>query len=452
MTTNKADIEKHVLKQITPTPKDRQQLETVIKKLVNDVEKEITKQNLPITCELVGSTAKDTYLKNNLDIDLFLLFPTTMQWEKLTEHGLAIGRSLLKNTEECYAEHPYLRGDYQSYKTEIVPCYQIESASQKLSAVDRTPLHTKYIKEHLVESQKKEVRLFKQFLTGIGCYGAEAEVEGFSGYLCELLILKYDTVHNLLHHAQQWHYGEVLSLNRGEFPVFDTPLVFIDPVDVTRNVASALSKETYDLFVTACNAYLEKPRITFFFPNEITPWSLDKIKKATKQLHLIGLKFTKPNIISENLYPQVRKAVRSVTDVCERYDFKLDDVHYYIDESAVYIILFPQERKLPKTKVHMGPPVHRKKNAEEFTKKWTHDSRMIQKPFKKDNRWYVEITREYTDIIDLLNDHVNTLSLGKHIDEIVQKDFSIVEHNELIQNNLRIFWTAYLDKKMTWER
>ena len=68
------DIEKHVLKKITPIASERHRLKSVITKLTKDVHEEIQKRNLPITSELVGSTAKDTYLRNNLDIDLFLLF------------------------------------------------------------------------------------------------------------------------------------------------------------------------------------------------------------------------------------------------------------------------------------------------------------------------------------------------------------------------------------------
>ena len=40
--------------------------------------------------------------------------------------ALSIGRTFLKNTEESYAEHPYLRGYHKSYYVELVPCYKIE--------------------------------------------------------------------------------------------------------------------------------------------------------------------------------------------------------------------------------------------------------------------------------------------------------------------------------------
>lgn len=445
-------IKKQVLKKIVPSPKERKELEQIIEDLKVTVEKEIEKSKLTISLELVGSTAKDTYLRNNLDIDLFLLFPTNASREDLQEIGLSVGRSILKDKEECFAEHPYIRGYFKGYKTEIVPCYKIELASQKLSAVDRTPLHTKYVKEHLLESQKREVRLFKQFLRGIGCYGAEAEVEGFSGYLCEILILKFSTFQEVMLNSQNWQHGKKLSLTEVKSPGFDTPLIFIDPVDNERNVSSALSEEKFDLFLTACKKYIKKPLITFFFPNKIKPWPIEKIKKETGTRKFIGLKFKKPDIISENLYPQVRKAVRSIKELCERYDFTILASRFYIDDNEVYIILCPEKRTLSKTTLHMGPPVKLKENVDEFIQKWIKNPRMIKKPFEQDERLYVEIKREYTDIKDLLKDQVKNLSLGKHIDKIVQKDFAILELEGIITDKLRTFWTEYFDSKMPWER
>ncbi|RLF50236.1 MAG: CCA tRNA nucleotidyltransferase, partial [Thermoplasmata archaeon] len=286
------EIEQQIINKITPTKKDREKLEKTIEEIHEKIEEEVKKKKLPVKIELVGSTAKDTYLKDNLDIDFFLLFPLSFSKNEIAKHVLSIGKKILIKTEESYAEHPYIRGYYKKYKVEIVPCYQIEKAIQKLSAVDRTPLHTRYIKENLEEKQKKEVRLLKQFLKGINCYGAEAEIEGFSGYLCELLILKYGSFRKLIQQAQHWKPGETLMLtfNDKQHPVFDTPLTFIDPVDSNRNVASALSKEKFELFTKACQEYLKKPSITFFFPNPVKPWSIKEIKNKIikEKMYFIG--------------------------------------------------------------------------------------------------------------------------------------------------------------------
>ena len=144
MTQLSDDIERKVLGLVAPSPDDRRELEDIIQELIELVKQEIKKRKLPVSIELVGSTAKDTYLKNSLDIDLFLLFPTAISKGDIARNALSIGRLLLKNTEECYAEHPYIRGYFKDRKVEIVPSYKVENASQKLSAVDRTPLHTRY--------------------------------------------------------------------------------------------------------------------------------------------------------------------------------------------------------------------------------------------------------------------------------------------------------------------
>ncbi len=450
------DIKRKVLELVAPSPDDRRELEDIIQELIELVGQEIKKRKLPVSIELVGSTAKDTYLKNSLDIDLFLLFPTAISKENIARNALLIGRLLLKNTEECYAEHPYIRGYFKDRKTEIVPCYKIENASQKLSAVDRTPLHTEYVKKYLSKPQRHEVRLLKQFLKGIGCYGAEAEVEGFSGYLCEILIIRYESFENLVQSAQGWKHGKKLVLSDDNHQSFDTPLTFIDPVDSDRNVASALSKEKFKLFVKACKEYLKYPRITFFFPNEIQPWSLDKIKsEIQKQKCLyVGVVFSKPGIIVENLYPQIRKAARSISEACERYGFTIFDTTFHIEESnnLIFIVVKTKNELISKTLVHMGPPVKLEKNVRDFILKWEGNPRMIKKPYEKNGRFYVEIKREFRNIKDFLRDQVKNLSMGKHLDEIVNERYDIVEIDDLLKENLQIFWTSYLDGQMTWDR
>lgn len=445
-------IEITVLKKITPTPAEKKQLADIITSLKNKVMKEINKTRIPITIELVGSIAKDTFIRTAVDIDLFLLFPPTTPREILEEKGLIIGRAILKEQEECFAEHPYVRGLFKGYKTEIVPCYKIEDASQKLSAVDRTPLHTRYIEEHLKESQKKDVRLFKQFLKGIGCYGAEAEIEGFSGYLTEIIVLKYGTFQHLIQQVQQWKYGEKLALQPGGYPDFTTPLSFIDPVDPERNVASAVSNEKFNLLIQACKEYQKNPRLTFFFPNELKPKSLQEIKKEIGTREYIGVRFPKPEIIPENLYPQIRKAVRVIRELCEQYGFTIIDATFAVEKNDVYIILQPTTKTISKTVLHPGPPVSLKRNADDFLKKWRDNRKTIQKPFEKENRWYVEIEREYIEIQELLEEHVRQLSLGKNINGDISKKLTIVNTNDLLTENLQLFWTGYLDLRRTWER
>ncbi len=451
------ETERKVLEKISPTEEYRIKLKEILKEIKIEINKEIEKRNLPVEIILVGSIAKDTYLMNNMDIDFFLCFPTNFAKEKISENSLSIGKNILEKTEESYAEHPYIRGYFKNYYVEIVPCYKIENAKQKLSAVDRTPLHTEYIVKNLKETQKKEVRLFKQFLKGINCYGAEAQIQGFSGYLCEILILYYDSFENLIKNASKWKKGKKISLEKNTEVIhdFDTPLVFIDPVDPERNVASALIYEKFKLFKKASKEYLKKPKIKFFFPNPVEPWPLEKIEKEIEKqdAKYIGVRINKPDMIDENLYPQIRKAENSIKDACKRNDFKIQDSKFFIDgkNKDIYIIFKTDKEDLSKTRIHQGPPLKMGKNVKDFREKWKNNDRLVKFITEK-NRINVEIKRRYARIEDFLEDNLSDLSLGSKLDKVANRKFEILERKNLIKNELRLFWAEYLDNKYSWER
>jgi tRNA nucleotidyltransferase (CCA-adding enzyme) len=449
-------IEREVLKKITPAKKDRMKLEKTITALIKKVNENLIKHQQKALIELVGSTAKDTYLKDNLDIDLFIIYPPIETEEKIAQTTLQIGRNILNDTEECYAEHPYIRGDFLGFKVELVPCYQITDASEKISAVDRTPLHTKYVKKHLEEKQKQDVRLLKQFLTGIGCYGAEAEIQGFSGYLCELLIIKFHSFHNLLSHVKKWKKGIKITLTDHPIPDFEDPLVFIDPVDKDRNVAAAVVLQTFQRFITASNDYLHQPKETFFFPKQTKPWSLNQIKKTLnkQEASYIGIKFEKPKIIKENLYPQIRKACTAIQKQSIEEEFSIYDIRFYIDNKSnlIYIIIKTSEKPLSETFAHRGPPIKLKKNTKEFIEKWKDNPATVKPPVQQNGRTFVTVKREYRYIKNYLQDNLPLFSLGKHLDAIVYNKYEILSLNELIKPDLQMFWTSYLEDKKPWER
>jgi len=447
------EIKKEVLSRITPSKEDHDAMFQKIDRLIVLVKEQLKSCSVSADVELVGSTAKGTYLVGNMDVDVFLVFDRSVKRSVLATTALSIGRSLLSDTEECYAEHPYIRGVFEGLKCEIVPCYRIGSADELVSAVDRTPLHTSYVLEHLSLKQRDEVRLLKQFLKGIGCYGAEAEVEGFSGYLCEILILRFGSFDNVLLDAMSWSEKVKLSLSDESFSGFDGPLIFIDPVDSNRNVASALSVHRFEVFVKAACEYVKKPLLSFFFPSEVVPWSCEKILSELGSFCVVGLCFPKPSdLIAENLYPQVRKSLKSIVELAERFDFVVDDSLYAIGDDTVYLILFVDETVLSKTRIHVGPPVAVEKNATDFKKKWQQDERTVRGPWVEDGRLFVEIKREYQDISSLLKNEVVVASLGKDLDAVIREKMMVCSMKDLVVEDLRRFWTLVLDDRFSWER
>ena len=182
---------------VEPTEDEKARLLEAADSAISEIKKETDKIDGRIKPALLGSASRDTWLREEKDLDIFLIFPLEYEKKQLEEIVTGIGNKVLKDVTKRYAEHPYVRGKYEDFDIEIVPCYGVDSPQNLKSAVDRTPFHAAFVGEH-VRGKENEVRLLKQFLKGIGCYGAEARVEGFSGYLCELLVIKYGSFEEVL--------------------------------------------------------------------------------------------------------------------------------------------------------------------------------------------------------------------------------------------------------------
>lgn len=444
----KKDIEKGILKTIKPSAEENQRIQQVS----NDIKEKILVQRNKVpyafTALLVGSIAKGTYLSGNLDIDLFILFDPQVPLKHLEKFGLQIGKKVLPKWTIQYANHPYVRGTYKGFQVDIVPCYKVDHPSKKISAVDRTPFHTNYVIKHLKENEKDEVRLLKKFLQGIDCYGAEEKIRGFSGYLAELLIIYYHSFQNLVSSCQHWSFGEFFNLDEGEHDTFRDPLIFIDPVDSTRNVASALSKEKFQIFIKACQAYNKHPKMEFFIPHPVIPWPLTKIEKKVK--NCVGILIPKPIVVDDILYSQIRKACKNLVVLCNQYDFLVEDVFYHVND---YITIFLKVKNilLPAYKFHMGPPCDKKEHVTFFKERWQDSKAALTQPFVRDGRWWIKIKREFTDVRSMLRENIKDVSMGKHLTPFVN-DIEILESDQLINDRYAVFLTKYLDKKMPWER
>ena len=182
-------ILQEVLERVKPDKKE----ETRITELAQELIDEAQKNGSDYTALIVGSVAKGTFLKD-ADIDLFLKFSEGINLKK---EGLATARRILPDGRELYAQHPYLHGEKHGIGLDVVPCYEVKDPSKPVSAVDRTPFHTEWVKKN-IDGMEDEIRLTKQFLKGAGAYGAGAAIGGFSGYLVEILCIKNKGFTNLL--------------------------------------------------------------------------------------------------------------------------------------------------------------------------------------------------------------------------------------------------------------
>ncbi len=444
------NIEEEVLQRIVPSDAESNQIWDVIKKVKSKIHDKAKSMKIEVEPILVGSVAKGTHLKDP-DIDIFLMFPHSTTREELESYGLEIGMAVLDEHEKKYAEHPYVGGLFQGMKVEIVPCFKIEDPSRKMSAVDRTPFHTKYIIENQKPEQKNQTRLFKQFLKGIGIYGAENEIEGFSGYLCELIILHYGDFKTIIDSVKEWKKGETITFDEGKHERFNDCLTVIDPVDPKRNVASALSEENFAVFIHACQEYHKEPKIEFFFPKKPTPKPLAEINDIMEERKstLLGITFETPKVLTDILHSQIRKSIKSIKKLYESFGFLIIDKAYFVNENLMLLFEF-EVYHLPTVKLHRGPPLWHD-NAKDFLSKWTDSANTLRGPYIKDGNWYVDIKRDYMDPKSLIEAKLGTLSLGSHVNGSMKKGYSILVGPELLEEYYALWLTQFFEKKFSWE-
>ena len=195
-------LEEEVLATLRPTQQERDHVCGLAKRLLASIAESGKAQGM-----VVGSIARHTWLRGDRDLDVFMLFDPSLPREELELQGLALARSIAgaytDKFHEKYAEHPYINANIDDVDVDLVPCYKVDSATKIQSAVDRTPFHTRYITDK-INGLIDDVLLLKRFTKAGGIYGSDQMTEGFSGYLCELLVLHYGGFTPLLEAAAGW--------------------------------------------------------------------------------------------------------------------------------------------------------------------------------------------------------------------------------------------------------
>ncbi|MGB9978020.1 CCA tRNA nucleotidyltransferase [Methanobacterium sp.] len=449
-----------ILKVIKPTQEENEKVKSLSDKLITIINRTAKENNIDAEATLVGSVAKGTWLSGKADVDIFIKFPLSTSEAHLKKYGLELGGKCIEEMhgkhELRYASHPYITGFIEGFEIDFVPCYIIKSAEELKSAVDRTILHTEYVRANLEEKQKDEVLLLKRFMGSIHTYSAEFKVGGFSGYLCELLIIHYGSFLDVLEAAsKEWRPNYKIDIEGyGTGKLFKEPLVVIDPTDKNRNVAAALKLQKMSEFIVASRNFLDDPKEEYFFDKDINI-NKDEIKNefGSRETKTFLIRFKPPEVPADALYPQIKKTENSLMGVLEREDFKVFNTDSWTDESQNVIILLEMEIwKLPQVKKHLGPFVWSKGHQSKFMEKYG------AKAYVEENRWVAEIDRKYKEVEPFLNNilvenKIGFLKFGKHIKAEILKEYEIVDILEFLNSHdcsedMLLFFYEYLNKNV----
>ncbi len=407
-------LEESILADIRPTQEERDHVCGIATKLLGAIAASGKAEGM-----VVGSIARHTWVRGDRDLDVFMLFDADLSREALESEGLGLARKIAglftDIFHEKYAEHPYISAKIDDVDVDLVPCYAVESAACIKSAVDRTPFHTRYITDK-INGLIDDVLLLKRFTKSGGIYGSDQMTEGFSGYLCELLILHYGGFIPLLKAASEWKPQTIIDPENHTAKEFTEPLVMIDPVDPRRNVAAAVSLDRMVAFVELARGYLEEPSIHFFsLPDQhtITREELFALL-ADRGTTLYAVTFPTPPYIEEVIVPQLKRSVSAIAEHLERNGFVVHHAHYLMQPERCLFLFELLVADLPKIRTHVGPPVWNRVNAEKFREK--HIVSSLPGPYIKNGHYEMEVFREFTNARAMLSsENLLQVSLGKHV-------------------------------------
>jgi tRNA nucleotidyltransferase (CCA-adding enzyme) len=309
----------------------------------------------------------------------------------------------------------------------------------------------------------------KRFMKGVGVYGAEIKVGGFSGYLCELLTLNYGSFVEVLKSVADWkektiidYEGYYKEREKEAEKIFEEPLVIVDPIDKGRNAAAAVRKERLGEFVAAARAFLKTSHKKFFYPQEIEALDAKRLVRTIKSRGsaVVFVKFGKVGAVPDVLWGQLYKSQRSLRKMLQQHDFNVMRDCVWSNEENLNVFIFEvKSRFLPLMKKHLGPPLRKKAECEKFLQKHLGAAHTISGPRLEAGRWVVEIMRKHTDVVDLLlkelRDGGRRVGVGDFISKAVANSVEVLVNEEVLalyssNSEFAKSLTEYLEGKPRW--
>jgi tRNA nucleotidyltransferase (CCA-adding enzyme) len=398
------ELRGRVLEKVKPEPDEVAEVRALLDVVCRRLSVHLKESGVEASVAAQGSVVHDTWLRGEHDIDVFIVLPTSFGRENLGNVLEAVKKFTGPGWIEAYAQHPYIKAEISGMMVDFVPCFKYEGGTL-ISATDRTPLHTEYLKTRLTPEKCDEVRLLKRFMRGIGVYGAEIKTGGFSGYVAELLILAYGSFPGVLEAASTWRRGAYVPVANLEKQRFSDPLIIVDPVDLTRNTASAITETSMWRFVAATQSFLKEPFEKYFFPPTIEASKDTLIARLEKRG--VDTLFLVINVeehdVPDVLWGQLKRTEKNLGRRLRENGFHVTRTDAWSDEKNKHIITMELESaKLSETVKQEGPPVAMAEDGERFNKNYRESAATVAGPGVEGDRWWVIVKRQTRDAAECL--------------------------------------------------
>lgn len=336
-----------------------------------------------------GSFAKNTFLRGNNDIDIFVQFNKDKDISDKLEKVI---QKIFKDFSRVHGSRDYFHVYYKNILFEIVPVLKISRAGQAENVTDVSPLHIRYVKKYTNAKLQDEIRLLKQFFKANNLYGAESYIKGFSGYVTELLIIHYKSFNRLIKNVKTWKGKTIIDISKKykdkkevlkKLNISKTysPLILVDPVRKDRNAAASLSKEKYDLFIKLAKRKKLNFKVKEFKPNKLKNYILLEILPLKGKKDIVGAKML--------------KAFQYIEMNLNENGFLVKDSGWHWNDKAYFF--FKVKDNLSKKRKHYGPRMDQEAHIKRFKTKYN-KLRFL----KQGNKIYVILPRRFTKAKDLI--------------------------------------------------
>jgi len=448
------DILNKGLKEVIPTNQELALIERVTNNLKSLLEKKAKELNIEYTkIEPQGSTGiKQTQLRNDFDIDLFI----GLKYESYEPRYRGLSKNKLKkaskkdflnlcnewilkalnlkefqNARLLYAEHPYVTVDFITQDIEmeinIVLYFDLDlefiTENGPITAVDRSPWHGCFVRDNLSNNQKNDVRLLKQFFKSCYSYGDKSAVGkvGFIGYSAELLIYYFGTIQKLFENFDSLKQNPLDYYKRNtreleEIVHFQNDyLIITDPIDKSRNVASAISEKAYKYCNQRIKDFLSNPSIKFFQVQAIPETDLsDSGHPFLSKIYILEFKSINNSvhytIHRDKLYSlgdSIKANGEKEYSHAERFTNIIFEVYFEDKINEYNLAIFCEKPVISNTYIRRGPFIKDKFHADKFKAK-------NPDYFEKDGYLWCETKRKFTEFLNYLNNFIK----NKKIDNL----------------------------------
>lgn len=348
----------------------------------------IADKNISARAVLGGSMAKNTFLKDDFDADIFVKFDIKYKTDDISK--------LLKGVIKDKFKFEVVKGSRDYYHVfdkmlfELVPVLDVSRIADANNVIDMSPLHVEYFKRKGA-GLEDEVRLLKQFMKANRVYGAESYVNGFSGHVVDLLVIKYGSFLKVLKASVKWSGTVVIDLERKlKDPLMELdkaktsgPLVIVDPVQDNRNAAAALGFDCFNSFVRAADSFLKSPSYDFFEKTSAKDIMIERIDEGDLFEFVIDPLDGNDDISGTKVLKVLEFLINRLNDL----NFKVLDFKWDFDRPS-YAYILVDTCELEPVEVVRGPPLSAKPHCDAFKSK--HDD-----TFERDGFLYANIERKF---------------------------------------------------------